>query len=108
MEEPITRAGIVPPFPTTPELFTVCQEKLTGRELTEIEQEVTAIWVPIFNKSYEDGKAQDKQALLESIDRMDKLITEHGEDEFFGSFLKSARWWIIYAWEQGRKVQDEN
>lgn len=95
-------------FPTTPELFTAHQEQLVGWELGQELKDAIAGWVQMFNESYESGKAQDKQALSESVDRVDKLITEHGEDEFFGSFLKSARWWIIYAWEQGRKVQDEN
>ena len=94
-------------FPTTPELFTAHQEQCIGRTLTDVEKEIDAIWVTVFNDSYEDGKAQDKQALWESVDRMDQFIAEYGKEELIGLFLKRAKRWIIYAWEQGRKTAKE-
>lgn len=89
-------------FPLTPEAFSAYQGQGVGRELTELEQEVMAIWVPIFNGSYADGKAGDKQALLESVSRMNQVISEHRENEILTFLLKSFQWWIVYAWTQGR------
>lgn len=94
-------------FPTTPELFTAHQEQLVGWELGQELKDAIAGWVQMFNESYESGKAQDKQALWESVDRMDQFIAEYGKEELIGLFLKRAKRWIICAWEQGRKTAKE-
>lgn len=90
-------------FPVTLESFAAYQRQLVGRELTDNEQEACAAWVPIFNDAYKKGKAENQEALVEDVDRMDQLIAEHEANKILRRFFRGARRWIVYAWDQGRK-----
>ena len=90
-------------FPVTLEAFMAFQEAGTNRELTDNEREVLVEWVPVYNLSYEDGRAGDKEALTESVDKMDEFISKREGSPALERILQSCRWWIVYAWEQGRR-----
>ena len=90
-------------FPITAEAFSAYQAALIKRELTNNERKIAAALVPAFNMSYEEGEAGDKDGLLESVQKMDELISDKEDDSIVSRFLKGARFWIIYAWDQGRR-----
>ena len=90
-------------FPVTTEDFMACQETLGGRKLGPGCAEAIEAWIPEYNDSYEEGRAGDKKALIESMKKMDEFISEREDNPIVSWFLKSARWWIAYAWNQGRR-----
>ena len=77
--------------------FIAFQEAGTGRELEPME------WVPLFNRAYADGARADSTALARDLCRVDKCLSECGNDAILTQILSSFRWWIEYAWKLGFK-----
>ena len=73
-------------FPTTPEAFIAYQEQLTGRELTERD---------------EDGLEKDYAALGEDLSKLDGLLKKREGRPAVHRYLQAAREWIVYAFQQG-------
>ena len=90
-------------FPVTTDDFIACQETLCGRKLGPGCAKAIESWIPVYNESYEEGRSGDKEALIESYNKIDKFISEREDDPIVSRFLKSTRWWIAYAWDQGRR-----
>lgn len=90
-------------FPVTTDDFLSCQETLGGQKLCPDCAEAIKSWIPAYNESYEEGRSGDKDGLLESVQKMDELISDKEDDSIVSRFLKGARFWIIYAWDQGRR-----
>lgn len=90
-------------FPVTPEAFIAYKEAGIARKITDNERETLAEWVAVYNQSYEYGKTGDAEALVESVDKIDELISKREGSPALVRVLRSCKWWIIYAWEQGRK-----
>lgn len=91
-------------FPVTLKAFTAFQEEGTGRRLEPMEpmeREALGAWVPLFNRAFEDGRREDSTALARDLGRVNKCLSQCGDDALLTQILKSCRWWISYAWEQG-------
>ena len=91
-------------FPATPEAFNAYQEQLIGRKQSEKEKEVGAAWVEVFNLSYEDGLAQDRDTLEKDLDTLDKLaerMARHKDNAGVHKFAKACRFWMVEAWRLG-------
>lgn len=88
-------------FPTTPEAFNAYQEQLIGRKLSEGEREVTAVWLEVFNLSYEDGLRQDRNTLAKDLDKLAELMARHAGVH---KFAEACRAWIMEAWRQGKEA----
>ena len=90
-------------FPVTMDDFLPCQETLGGQKLCPDCAEAIKAWIPAYNESYEEGRSGDKEALIEFHNKIDKFISEREDDPIISRFLESTRWWIAYAWDQGRR-----
>lgn len=90
-------------FPTTPEAFIAHQEQLAGRELTGKRRELVAAWAKVFNLSYKDGLKQDRDALEDSLAKMDELMARRDESPEGREFLMKCSMWIVVAWKQGNR-----
>lgn len=91
-------------FPTTPEAFVADQEQLIGRKLSEGEREVTAVWLEVFNLSYEDGLRQDRNTLAKDLDKLAELMARHKDHAGVHKFAEACRAWIMEAWRQGKEA----
>lgn len=87
-------------FPIMLEDIISTQDQLVGRELPEFEKETIAVWIDVFNLSYEAGLEKDRAALEDLLVKMDELLKKR-EGAALNKCLRLARQWIIYAWEQG-------
>lgn len=96
-----------PAFPLTLDAFISYQEAAAGREIRKNECEVCEAWVPMFNASYVEGQRNDEEGLIASMDMMDELIARHEGSKVLLHLLKGLRWWIAYAWKQGREEATE-
>lgn len=88
-------------FPTTPEAFIADQERLVGRALSEKEKGVTVAWMEVFNLFYEDGLNQDRDILVEGLDKLGELMARYGDHAGVNKFAEACRAWIVEAWKQG-------
>ena len=89
-------------FPVTVETFIAHQEELAGGKLNDDVRRAEEAWVPVVNAAYSDGLRADTAALHEDIAKMDGFIANHIADPDLVRFLKSCRWWIVYARSRGR------
>lgn len=90
-------------FPVTLKAFIAFQEAGMGRELEPMEREAIAAWVKLFNLAYADGAREDSTVLARDLCRVDKCLSECGNDAILTQILSSFRWWIEYAWQLGFK-----
>lgn len=87
-------------FPINSERFIEYQEAGTGRTLDNFEQGLFTPWVPVLNDAYRDG--WDGESIEAMLDRIDQAIKRE-ENPIVVRFEKSFRWWVCYAWNQGRQ-----
>lgn len=96
-----------PIFPVTPANFTAYQASEIGRELNEDETEAVEAWIPVLNDSYEEGRQGGREGLISGCEKMDEYIEAQSVgNPVVTRFLRSMRWWIIYAWDQGNKGRE--
>lgn len=92
-------------FPTTTAEFVADQEGRAGRKIqSEDLLECYEAWVPLFNRSFEDGRRKDILALQSDL----KFIDEHRspkDSDFLTHWLDAARRWILIAWKQGAAAE---
>ena len=94
-------------FPVTPEMFVAYQAAGIGREPTDTEREILTTWVPVYNEIYAKGRVGDREALTRYIGRMDEFLTDKRDDPVMRRILESSKWWIAYAYAQGRRDAEE-
>ena len=90
-------------FPVTFEAFVAFQEAGMGRKLEDMELDALKSWVKLFNLAYADGAREDSTVLARDLCRVDKCLSECGNDAILTQILSSFRWWIEYAWKLGFK-----
>lgn len=81
------------PLPATPDEFTAYQEDLLGRSLNDNEREGLERYLEIFN-AIAVGR-MNADVVVAEIDKA--LKANH--DPWFQGFMKSARFWVLYAKE---------
>lgn len=90
-------------FPTTVDAFLTYQEALIGEKLCGHNRKAVACWVPVFNGCYEDGWRRDCAALENRLDSVDGFMKEQKDDPLLYKMAKSAKAWMVVAWDQGRR-----
>ena len=93
-------------FPLTAEAFIAFQEEGTGGKLGANAREALAAWGSVFNLSFEEGGAGNQEGLRESLEWLDSRISANEDDPVLWRFYKSARWWVVYAWERGGRERE--
>lgn len=90
-------------FPVTPEAFIRYQEAEIGMKLGPKKRKSIREFVPVINGCYKGGVTGTSDAMRERLERMDICVAHASDDAILTDFLRSVRWWMRYAWEQGRR-----
>lgn len=88
-------------FPVSAETFIAYHERIQKRLLTDLEQEVCAVWIPILNEAYQDGAAGTTDSILDSIANRTTAIARNASRPSLRRFLRGMLLWELRAWKQG-------
>lgn len=94
-------------FPVTAEAFIAYQEAVAGRAVAESEREALGEWVPVINNCFEAGAADNSDLMHAFLDQMGENIAQSVNNSAITKLLKSMRWWMCYAYQQGRRDAEE-
>lgn len=89
-------------FPVSLEAFIAYQEAGIGRKLGQNERRCLEELVPVINGFYRFGAVGESEAMSGCLDRLEDCFAQEAENALLTQFFKSMRWWMCYAYQQGR------
>lgn len=71
-----------------------------GQKMGDVDRDLMAAWVQVFNQAYMDGKNQDRESLQSTLQKLDRFITQRAGNAAELTFLHACRQRVVVAWEQ--------
>lgn len=75
-----------------------------GQKIGDVDRDLMAAWVQVFNQAYMDGKNQDRESLQSTLQKLDRFITQRAGNAAELTFLHACRQRVVVAWEQGNQT----
>ena len=75
-----------------------------GQKIGDVDLDLMAAWVQVFNQAYMDGKNQDRESLQSTLQKLDRFITQRAGNAAELTFLHACRQRVVVAWEQGNQT----
>lgn len=75
-----------------------------GQKIGDVDRDLIAAWVQVFNQAYMDGKNQDRESLQSTLQKLDRFITQRAGNAAELTFLHACRQRVVVAWEQGNQT----
>lgn len=72
-----------------------------GQKMGDVDRDLMAAWVQVFNQAYMDGKNQDRESLQSTLQKLDGFIAQRAGNAAELTFLHACRQRVVVAWEQG-------
>lgn len=93
-------------FPIQAAEFLAEQSRLAGRELSAAEAEIAVMWVTPINYAYEEGLANDRDALDEDLAFIDSLRSR-SSNVTVSRFRDAIRNWLVRSFSEGATAREK-